>query len=118
MQELDTFDVASVRMFTAATAVMPLSALSVGIDLQQVDSQGFLALAYAALVGTFLAMGLSFYIVQRFGATASAMALYVIPIVSGVGGVLILDERITAGMAAGMGFIAVGIALINQKKGE
>lgn len=118
LQKLDTFDVASIRMFAAATTVMPLSALSVGIDLQQVNSQGYLALTYSALVGTFLAMGLSFYIVQRFGVTASAMGLYVTPIVSGVGGVLILDEQITAGMLIGMAFIAVGIALINQKEAE
>jgi drug/metabolite transporter (DMT)-like permease len=118
MQGLDTFDVASIRMLAAAATVMPLSALSVGIDLQQVNSQGYLALTYSAVVGTFLAMGLSFYIIQRFGVTASAMGLYVTPVVSGLGGVLILDEQITAGMVIGMAFIAVGIALINQKETE
>ncbi len=115
MRELDTLDVASVRMFSAATLVVPLAALSAGIDLQGVDTQGYLALAYAAVIGTFLAMGLSFYLVQRFGATAQATALYVTPVVTGLGGALFLDEQITAGMVAGLGLVIVGLALIRQK---
>lgn len=118
MREMDTLDVASVRMFSAATLVMPLAALSAGIDLQAVDVQGYLVLAYSSVIGTFVAMGLSFYIVQRFGATAQATALYVTPVVTGLGGVLFLDEQITAGMAAGMALVAVGLALIRQKGGD
>ncbi len=118
MREMDTLDVASVRMFSAAALVVPPTALWVGIDLQAVDGQGYLALAYSAVVGTFVAMGLSFYIVQRFGATAQATALYVTPVVTGLGGVLVLDERITAGMAAGMALVALGLALIRQRDGN
>lgn len=115
MRGYDSFDVASVRMFTAALAIMPLSILLVGIDLSGVNAQGYFALVYAALVGTFLGMMLSFYIIKRFGATASAMPAYVIPVVSGLLGALLLGEQITAGMVVGMGLIAVGIALINQR---
>ena len=95
---------------------MPLSALLVGVDLRNVDGQGCFALGYAATAGTFLAFLLSFYNVKRFGATASAMPLYVMPVVSSLGGALILGEQITVGMAAGMGLIAMGIALINQRE--
>jgi drug/metabolite transporter (DMT)-like permease len=115
MRGYDAFDVASVRMFTAALVIMPLSILLVGIDLSGVNGQGYFALVYAALVGTFLGMMLSFYNIKRFGATASAMPVYVIPVVSGLLGALLLSEQITAGMAVGMGLIAVGIALINQR---
>ncbi len=115
MRGYDAFDVASVRMFIAALAVMPLSILLVGIDLSGVNAQGYFALVYAALVGTFLGMMLSFYNIKRFGATASVMPVYVIPVVSGILGALLLGEQITAGMVVGMGLIAVGIALINQR---
>jgi drug/metabolite transporter (DMT)-like permease len=63
-----------------------------------------------------LAFSLSFYNVKRFGATAGAMPLYVMPVVSTLGGALILDEQITVGMVVGMGLIAAGIALINQQR--
>ena len=115
MRGYDAFDVASIRMFTAALVIMPLSIVLVGIDLSGVNAQGYFALVYAALVGTFLGMLLSFYNIKRFGATASAMPVYVIPVVSGILGALLLGEQITAGMAVGMGLIAVGIALINRR---
>lgn len=114
MREYDFFDVASVRMFVATLTVMPLSALLVGVDLSSVDVLGYTALVYAALVGTFSGLMLSFYNIKRFGATAASMPLYVIPVVASLGGALVLDEQITTGMLAGTGLIAAGIALINR----
>jgi len=114
MRDLDAFDVASVRMFAAALSIMPVSALSAGFDLHAVDGQGYLALVYAAMVGTFAGFILAFYTIQRFGATASAMTAYVIPVVTGIGGVLVLGETVTPAMLVGMGVILSGIAIINQ----
>jgi drug/metabolite transporter (DMT)-like permease len=114
MRDLDAFDVASVRMFAAALAIMPVSALFAGFDFHAVDGQGYIALAYAAMVGTFAGFMLAFYNIKRFGATASAMTAYVIPVVTGVGGVLVLGETITFAMLVGMGVILSGIGIINQ----
>lgn len=114
MRDYDYLDVASVRMFVAALALMPLSLLLVGLDLGNVDAWGYAALVYATLVGTFAGLMLAFYTVKRFGATASAMPLYVIPVVATLGGALLLGERITAGMLACMTLIALGIGLINR----
>ncbi len=116
MRDLDSFDVASIRMFMATLVVVPLSILLVGLDLRNVNGQGYFSLGYAALAGTFAAQILAFYTVKHFGATAAAMPLYVIPVVAGLGGVLILGEQITPGMVAGMGLIAMGLALINRRQ--
>jgi drug/metabolite transporter (DMT)-like permease len=113
MRDLNTFDVAGVRMFAAAAVVMPLSMAVVGFDLSHVNTQGLLALVYAALIGTFLGFILQFYNIQRFGAMASVMAAYVIPVVAGVVGALLLKETITLGMLWGMALIAGGVFLIN-----
>lgn len=115
MQKMDAFDVASIRMFVAALVVMPLSAVFVGFDLSSVTTTGYLALLYAAFIGTFLGMLLSFYNIKRFGATASAMTSYVMPVVTGFGGWLLLDEEITAVMLSGVVLIVAGIALINRQ---
>jgi O-acetylserine/cysteine efflux transporter len=117
MRDYDFFDVASVRMFTAALVVMPLSALLVGVDLSGVDARGYMALVYAALVGSFSGMMLAFYTIKRFGATASAMPLYVIMVVATLGGALVLGEQITGEMLVGIALIAAGIALINRASG-
>jgi drug/metabolite transporter (DMT)-like permease len=114
MRNLDAFDVASVRMVVAALIVLPLSVFVAGIDLSGVDTRGYWALGYATVIGTFGGILLAFTIIKRFGATASAMMAYVIPIVATIGGVLILDEQITAGMLAGMGLIVFGVVLIQR----
>jgi drug/metabolite transporter (DMT)-like permease len=115
MSDKDEVQVASLRIFIAALVVLPLSVLFFGFDLSRVNQQGYLALGWAALTGTFLAMLISFYVVKRFGATASAMTAYVIPVVASIGGYLVLGETITLGMVGGMALIVVGIALINLK---
>jgi drug/metabolite transporter (DMT)-like permease len=114
LNDYNSFDVASIRMFVAAVVVMPLSALTIGFDLHSVTPGGYMALLYAALVGTFAGLLLAVYNVKRFGATASAMTGYIVPIFAGLGGVLLLDERITAVMLVGVVFIVGGIMLINR----
>jgi len=115
MRHLNPFDVASVRMWVAALVVTPLSYLFVGFDLSRVNGQGYGAVFYASLVGTFTGMMLAFYIIQRFGATASSLTSYVIPVVATIAGALFLGETITAGIIASMLLIVLGIALINQR---
>jgi drug/metabolite transporter (DMT)-like permease len=114
MRACDTFDIAAVRMLTATAAVMPLSILVIGFDFSAVTWQGYLALAYSAVAGTFLAFLLVFHIIKRFGATSAAMTSYVIPIVAAIGGVLVLGETITPGMVGGMALIISGVIVLNR----
>ncbi len=114
MREFDSFQVTSIRLIVAALVIVPLSILFVGFDLQNVNSQGYFALFYAALVGTFSGFLLAFYNIKRFGATTAAMVLYIMPVVAGFGGVLVLKETITTGMIAGTVLIVIGIAMINR----
>ena len=110
----DAYDVGSIRIFTTALAVTPFSLLTVGFDVSAVDGAGILALIYSAVVGTFLGLLLSFYNIKRFGATPAVMTTYIIPIVAGIGGVLLLGEEITGTMLIGMVIIVGGIALLQQ----
>lgn len=116
MRVLDWFEVGSVRMWTAAVVTFPLSILITGFDLSGVNLQGYMALLYAALIGTFSGMLLAFYNIKRFGATASAMTANLIPIVAIIGGALFLDETITSGMIMGMVLILGGMAVLNQRE--
>jgi drug/metabolite transporter (DMT)-like permease len=115
MNQYEPFDVASIRMFVASIVVMPLSILFVGFDMHTVNSNGIWALIYAALIGTFGGLLLSVHNIKRFGATAAAMTAYIIPIVAGIGGVLLLDEQITLYMILGMALIIAGIAILNHR---
>lgn len=115
MRDLDPFDAAGARIMVSTLVVLPLSPLTVGFDLSAVDQSGYLVLGYMALVGTFFAFLLSFYNVQRFGASSASMTNYVIPVVATLGRVLFLGEQVTPGMLASMGLIIVGIAVLNQR---
>lgn len=110
----DAFDVGSVRFLVTAIVMAPFSLLTVGFDVSAVDAAGLAGLCYAAVVGTFLGFMLSFYNIKRFGATPTVMTTYVIPIVAGVGGVLLLGEEITGTMLIGMVIIVGGIALLQE----
>lgn len=115
MRNLNSFDVASVRMIVAMVSILPLSILLVGFDLSHVDTTGYIALFYAGIIGNFGGFLLSFYNVKKFGATTSALVGYVIPVVASLGGALVLDEKITTGMLVGMVLIIAGISIINNK---
>ncbi len=115
LKSCDGFDLASIRMFFAAPAVIIFAGLVYGFDLSQVTMTGYAVLAYASLTGTFLGMILAVYVIQKYGATAAAMTSYVIPIIASVGGLLVLDEQITPGMLGGMGMILAGISVLNRK---
>lgn len=117
MQTDNAFDITAIRMFAAALVLIPVAFIVDGLDLTQVDSQGLMALLFAALVGTFAGFLLSFYNIQRFGATAAVMTSYVVPVVAGLIGILFLGEHITWGMAAGMVFIILGVWMLNRRAG-
>lgn len=114
LQGYDAYDVASIRIFSAGIVMMPFSLLTVGFDMSAVNEVGFFGLFYTAIVGTFMGLMLSFYNIKRFGATPAVMATYVVPIVAGIGGVLVLGEEITTTMLVGMVIIVSGIALLQE----
>jgi drug/metabolite transporter (DMT)-like permease len=87
-----------------------------GFDLSAVRPSGVAALLYAAAAGTFGGLMLFLWVNQRFGATASTLASYVMPVVAAVGGVLFLGERVTPVMLGGMTLIVAGIAVLNRRE--
>jgi drug/metabolite transporter (DMT)-like permease len=116
LRSFDAFDVATTRMVVATLFMAPIVLFFTGLDFSQVTAEGYFSLVYTALVGAFAGLLLEFYIIKRFGATAAVMTAYVIPVVATVGGALFLDERITLIMLGGMALIALGIAIINQRR--
>jgi drug/metabolite transporter (DMT)-like permease len=113
MSGFDAIEVTGIRMFAGAFILVPISLFFEGFDLSQVNYQGVAALVYAAIIGTFLGFLLSFYNIQRFGATAAVMTAYVIPVIAGLVGFLFLGETITFGMVAGILLIMIGVWVIN-----
>jgi drug/metabolite transporter (DMT)-like permease len=115
MKDFDIFDVSFVRVAFAAIIILPLSILVEGFDLSRVNQQGLIAVGYVSLIGTFSGFLLGFYTIKRFGTTPSAIVWYLIPIITGIGGALLLGEQLTTGIFVGMALIFSGIVIINQQ---
>lgn len=116
MRHLDSFDVAAIRTLVVAVIMIPIILLITHLDVHAVTRQGYFSVVYTALAGNFGGMFLTFYIIKRFGVTAAAMTDYVIPIVAGLGGIVVLGEQFTPGMIFGMGFIIAGVVLVNRRR--
>lgn len=110
----DTFEVTSIQIIASMFFILPLMLLTVGLDLRQVNTGGVIALLISATAGTFGVVFVGYYIIDRFSATAASMPSYVVPIIVAIGGVLFLEEQITAGILAGFVCIIVGLWLINE----
>ena len=113
MVDYDTIDVVSIRMTSAALVAIPAAFLMEGLDLSRVNAVGWGVFVYATFV-MFSGFLLGFFILKRYGATLSAMSDYISPIIAAMGGAMLLDEKVTTGMLAGMGLILVGVVLINM----
>ena len=116
LRTANSWDVASIRMFAATLILLPITYFTVGYDLSNVTATGYVALVYAALVGSFTGMWLSFYIIIRFGATSASQTSYVLPVVAVILGSLFLGEQITPTMIVGMVIIFIGLALLNWRR--
>lgn len=110
----DPFVVTSIRIMVGAVIISLLAAVSPGFDFSQVQLSGVLALAYAAVIGTFLAFLFYLMAVQRFGATAASQSEYFVPLAATLLGVMVLGEQVTLTMLAGMALIFLGLAVFDQ----
>jgi drug/metabolite transporter (DMT)-like permease len=114
LKDYDSVDSASIRMWVATLTLLPVTTLFIGFDTSGANWQGFSAILWASLTGTFGGFFLQLYTINRFGVIPASMVTYVIPLVSGIGGFLLLGERITPLMILGIFVILIGITLVQQ----
>lgn len=118
VRDLSAFQITAVRAVVTMLLILPIGLYFGGIDFSAVTRVGYMSLLYSSIISSFAGFILSLYIINRFGVTMSVMVSYVIPVVAAITGVLLLDEKITWGMLAGMAVIIGGISIINSKPAE
>jgi drug/metabolite transporter (DMT)-like permease len=84
----------------------------------RVDGGTVLSVAWLGLIGSGLAFLAFFYLLDRWGATRTALVAYLLPVVGIVLGVLVLQESVTLPMLGGTALIIGGIALANSRFGH
>jgi drug/metabolite transporter (DMT)-like permease len=117
-RDLSSFDITSSQIFIGTLVLLPITLSQGSFDLSEVNGQGYFALVYGSIIGAVMAFLMFFYLISRFGATATAMVPYIVPVVATLGGVLLLDETLTWGTVMGMLIIGLGIAILNSQAGK
>jgi drug/metabolite transporter (DMT)-like permease len=114
VQNFNVFDVSSIRILTAAIAILPLSLLIGGVELEAVNKWGYFALGFSTIAATIFGLYGEIFIINKFGATTNAMTAFVVPIFASLGGAILLGELLTPGMLTGMSLIIIGVYLVNR----
>ena len=101
-------------MFLTATLVLLPLALIVE-QPWQVRGGGLLVVELIALaiVGTILPAALNYVLVQQVGATRASIAMFLMPLIAVLFGVVFLDERLGLHALIGMGLILIGSIVVN-----
>lgn len=109
---LSKYDPLVIASMQTIAAVLVLSAIifSLGkFSLHHVSGLAWLAIIYNAVAGAYVGFWLTFILVKNFGATAGVLPSYVMPVVSGVLGAILLSEKLTFSLVIGATLIFLGI---------
>jgi drug/metabolite transporter (DMT)-like permease len=79
-----------------------------------ITARGWALLVGLALFSSLMPFLLFYWVLQRASATMASLSGYLVPLISLLGGVIILDERIELGILAGGALILVGVVLTDQ----
>ena len=81
-------------------------------DVGAFDANLWVLLIVLGLGSTLLPFGATLYASKHASATVVSVTAYLAPLVAVVGGVLLLDEQLTAVIIAGSALALVGVALV------
>ena len=86
--------------------------------MSSLEPEAVFSVAWLGLIGSGLAFLAFFYLLERWGATRTALVAYLLPVVGIILGVLVLQETLSLPMLVGTALIIGGIALANSRYGH
>lgn len=105
-------DIVVVSSLQTIAAFLVLSLIVIGFNkftLSAISPLGWFSIFYNAIIGSYVAFLLVFFLVKRHGATASSLPGYVMPIASTIMGALLLGELVSFPLVISCLVIFVGI---------
>jgi len=98
------------------TAMMlPLLSQSFFIQVSALSAQGWAGVLYLSLLSTVFGYLMFYALVSRGAVTRLSIQLYLIPLVSVIGGALLLNEPIVLSVAVGGGMMLLAVAIATWK---
>jgi drug/metabolite transporter (DMT)-like permease len=77
---------------------------------------GWISVAYLAIIGSALAFTLYMFVLRHLSATISSLYTYINPVVAILLGWLLLNESLTAWEIAGMALTILGVWIVNSRR--
>lgn len=111
--EYDPTEVTGLQFIFGGLLLIVPTLLIEGVPTE-ITTTGWLLILYMAIAATFLPFYLYFRLLQEFPATTVSLTGYMIPLISLVGGLVLLNEQITAGIAFGGALILAGVILTDR----
>ncbi len=96
--------------------LLPLISQSLVRQAEALSFYGWVSVLYLALLSTVLGYSIFYTLVSRGTVSRLSIQLYLIPIVSVVGGAVLLQESVSTFMILGGGMMLLAIALATKKK--
>ena len=95
--------------------MLPLLSQSFFIQVSALSAQGWAGVLYLSLLSTVFGYLMFYALVSRGAVTRLSIQLYLIPLVSVIGGALLLNEPIVLSVAAGGGMMLLAVAIATWK---
>jgi drug/metabolite transporter (DMT)-like permease len=95
--------------------LLPLLSISFMMQVESLPLNGWISVLYLSVLSTVLGYTLFYTLVSRRSVSALSIQLYLAPIVGVIGGVLLLNESVTAFTAIGGALMLVAVALTTKK---
>ncbi len=101
---------------TGTVMLLPLISQSLIKQTEALSFYGWVSVLYLALLSTVLGYSVFYTLVSRGAVSRLSIQLYLIPIVSVIGGIVLLQEAVTISMIAGGGMMLLAIALATKTR--
>ncbi len=115
LSQVQPIVIGAMQMTWSALALIPIALLADRTSLAGVPARAWFAVAWLGLLGSGIAYILFFGLIQRVGATRTAIVTYLMPVVAVLLGAMFNQEPIHWTLIAGLALIVGGAALVNRK---
>jgi drug/metabolite transporter (DMT)-like permease len=105
------FSVAVWSAFVGTLVLLPLTSQSLFKQAAELPAQGWAAIIYLAILSTVIANLIFFTLLERQSVSRLSIQLYLIPLVSVIGGAALLGESITLTVIAGGVVLLLGVTI-------
>jgi len=115
VEEYGAITIAILAALIGTTFTLPLISPSFFSQVSNLSLAGWLSVGYLAIVSTVLANMILYTLIGTRAVSKLSVQLYLIPLVSLVGGILLLGEDFSAFTIIGAGFLLLGVTVATHK---